>query len=208
MIDQVDHLVYATHDLDASCTDLEQRLGVRASVGGQHRGRGTHNALLAIGPACYLEIIGPDPAQPTPPTPRWFGVDALTAPRLVTWAAHGSDLPRMVKNAGQRGASLGKVSDGRRERADGVILTWQVTDPDVMLGDGLVPFFIDWGASPHPSSTATVGPRLIDLRGEHPDPTRAREALAALDLPLTIAAADRPSLVATLDTPNGLVELR
>src|SRR5215510_7380506 len=96
---RVDHLVYATPDLDASVNDLERRLGVRATTGGQHPGRGTRNALIALGPAAYLEIIGPDPAQPDPDTPRNFGIDTLKEPRLGTWAAKGTDLPKIVKDA-------------------------------------------------------------------------------------------------------------
>ena len=53
----LDHLVYATPDLDATCLDLENRLGVRPSSGGQHPGRGTRNALISIRPKAYLEAV-------------------------------------------------------------------------------------------------------------------------------------------------------
>jgi hypothetical protein len=208
VIEQVDHLVYATPNLDATCAELERLLGVRASVGGQHIGRGTRNALISIGPESYLEIIGPDPAQPPPPSPRWFGIDALSSPGLVAWAAHGTKLPQLVSDAERRGVRLGDVSDGRRQRADGVVLTWQVTNPDAALDHIVVPFFIDWAASPHPSSTAVAGPRLVELRGEHPEPDRAVATLAALGLGMPVSLGDRASIVACFETRSGRVELR
>jgi hypothetical protein len=207
-VDQVDHLVYATPDVDATRDELERRLGVRASVGGQHIGRGTRNALIAIGDASYLEIIGPDPAQPSPQSPRWFAIDTLTSPRLVTWAAHGANLPLLVADAARRGVHLGEVKDGRRERADGVLLTWQLTDPAAALENVLVPFFIDWGSSPHPSSTAIRGPRLVDLRGEHPDARRATETLASVGVQMDVVTASHPAIVAAFQTDAGLIELR
>ena len=59
----------------------------RATPGGQHPGLGTRNALIALGPSMYLEIVGPDPEQPKPLEPRWFCINDLAAPRLVAWAA-------------------------------------------------------------------------------------------------------------------------
>ena len=55
----VDHLVWGGQDLEAEIARLERLTGVRAAAGGQHRGEGTWNALLRLGPASYLELIAP-----------------------------------------------------------------------------------------------------------------------------------------------------
>lgn len=196
---QIDHLVYATPNLDDTCADLQRLLGVRASPGGQHLGRGTRNALIALGPSCYLEIVGPDPVQPPPPAPRWFGIDALTSARLVTWAVRASNLGQLVADASARGVQLGGVSAGRRTRSDGVVLEWQLTDPDAMVAGGVVPFLIDWGRTPHPASGAVAGPRLVALRGEHPDSAFVRGVLDAIDVELPVTAGDQPRLIAWLE---------
>jgi catechol 2,3-dioxygenase-like lactoylglutathione lyase family enzyme len=205
---RVDHLVYAVPDLDAAVADLERRLGVRATPGGQHQGRGTRNALIALGPDSYLEILAPDPAQRAPAGGRWFGVDERAPARLAGWAAKGSDLRRVAASATERGVPLGPVVAGSRQRPDGVTLTWTLTDPGVSPALSLLPFFIDWAASPHPAATAARGPVLESLRGEHPRPDLAREPLAALGIDLPVDPGPRPALVALLRTVSGLVELR
>lgn len=208
LVSRVDHLVYATPNLDEGVAAVTRLLGVAPTPGGQHPGRGTRNALVSLGPRTYIEIIGPDPDQPAPPLPRPFGIDTLSAPRLVTWAANESDLAGLSARAGAAGLKVGPLADGNRRRLDGLLLTWRYTDPRVVVSDGIVPFFIDWGKTPHPAESAQSGGRLVDLRAEHPEAERVGAELAGLGLSMKVAKSTRPALIATIASPRGRVELR
>ena len=203
----VDHLVYATPDLKASIDALEKRLGVRAAPGGQHPGRGTRNALIALSPTSYIEIIVPDPEQPKPDLPRQFGIDTLAEGRLVTWAAKSNDLERTVAGAAGQAVKLGDVLPGSRRRPDGVLLNWRYTNPRVVVADGIVPFFIDWGSTPHPARTAASGASLLDLVGEHPDAERVQQMLTGLGLGLQVKPGPSPAVTAIISSPRGRIEL-
>jgi hypothetical protein len=208
LLSRVDHLVYATPDLARGVAEIERLLGVRAVPGGQHPGRGTRNALVALGPRCYLEIIGPDPDQPPPQVARHFGIDELRQPRLAGWAANGTQLRALREDAVRNGIPLGEVGQGSRRRPDGLLLSWDYTDSRTVVAEGVVPFFIDWGRSPHPALTAAGGARLVSLRAEHPDAGRVRRMLDTLSLPLPVAQGPAARLIAVIDTPHGRVELR
>ena len=205
---QVDHIVYATPDLQLGIDTAEKLFGVTATPGGRHPGLGTRNALIALGPASYLEIIGPDPEQSKPAGPRRFGIDELKAPRLTTWVAKGKSLEAFAAGMKAHGVDLGAVLPGSRKRPDGVVLTWRYTDPRTVLGDRLIPYFIDWGTSPHPSATAAKGVRLLSLRAEHPDADRVQAMLKQLGLDLVVSRGPKATLIATFDSPKGRVELR
>jgi Glyoxalase-like domain len=208
LLARVDHLVYATPDLQLGIDAIEKQFGVKAAAGGQHPGLGTRNALVALGPTSYLEIIGPDPEQPKPSGPRRFGIDDLKTPRIVRWVVKSSELPAVAEKAAKSGVTLGPIASGSRRRPDGVVLAWHYTDPAVVVADGLVPFFIDWGSSPHPALTAAKGATLTQLRAEHPDAPRVQKMLNALGLDLKVSSASAPAIVATVDSPRGRVELR
>jgi quercetin dioxygenase-like cupin family protein len=208
LIPRVDHLVYATPDLNRGVEEIEQRLGVRATAGGQHPGLGTRNALIALGPTVYLEIIGPDPEQPQPKQPRPFGLDGLKEAKLVTWCVNGPDLERLRNEAVRKGVLLGEVKAGSRRRPDGGQLSWQFTDPWVVLGEGIIPFFINWRDSAHPASTAAKGATLISLRAEHPNVRSVSEMLQHLGLDLPVTQGPTPALIAVIEGPRGRVELR
>lgn len=205
---QVDHLVYTVPDLKAGIDAAEKLFGVHATPGGQHPGLGTRNALIALGPHSYFEIIGPDPDQPRPAGGRRFGIDDLKGPHLMTWVAKGTSLEKFAADAKAHGVDLGAVIPGSRKRPDGVVLSWTYTDPQIVLADRLIPYFIDWGSSPHPSATAAKGVTLVGLRAEHPDAERVQAMLKPLGLRLVVTRGPKPSLVATFDSPKGRVELK
>jgi len=204
----LDHVAYGVPDLDAACDELAERLGVRPMPGGQHRGLGTHNAILALGEGVYLEVIAPDPNQPPPSRPRPFGLDAPDDPRIVAWAAKAPDIESRVERARSAGYDPGNVIKLGRDLPDGGRLEWRLTFPDELAGDGLVPFLIDWGSTPHPSISAPQGCSLLSLRGEHPQPELVKPLLQALEVDLDIATGPAAVLIATLQTPKGEVQLR
>ncbi|TQM46041.1 VOC family protein [Pseudonocardia cypriaca] len=202
----IDHLVYATPDLDATVADLA-RQGLTLSPGGAHDGRGTRNALADLGGGAYLEVIGPDQDQPEPAAPRPFGVDGLREPRLVAWAVRVTDLDAAVAGARSQGYDPGDAQYMARLRGDGVRLAWRLT-PMPATGPAVVPFLIAWGDTEHPSLSAAHGARLASFTAFHPDPPAVREHLVAVgvtDVPVERAPA--PALRAVIETPAGPVEL-
>lgn len=54
---QIDHVIWAAHDLDAATARFEAELGVAATGGGRHEGHGTINRILPLGGG-YLEVLG------------------------------------------------------------------------------------------------------------------------------------------------------
>lgn len=202
----IDHLVYGAPELLAAVDDLEERFGVRAQRGGKHVGLGTHNALLALGPRTYLEIIAPDPDQPTPPTRRPFGLDDLTEPRLVGWAASCDDIDTAISNWRAHGYEPGEVIDMQRDSPSGTVLRWRLTLN--ALEGGPVPFLIAWDDTEHPARSAPKGLTLEAFDIEHPDPANLTPVLAALAADVTVKPASSAQLVAHIRGPHGLKELR
>jgi hypothetical protein len=207
-MDEIDHLVYAGPDLDTVVEELEELLGVRAAPGGRHPRWGTRNALISLGPETYLEVLGPDPERDDREMPTIFGLNRLDRPRLVTWVAKAPDLEGRVETAVAGGVQLGRIFAASRERPDGSVLSWRLTDPEVILADGIVPFLIDWGASRHPAIDAPPGCRLRSLRARHPDPRRVAAMLDAIGSDLPVEAGPAPALIAVIETSTGDIELR
>ena len=72
----------------------------------------------------------------------------------------------------------------------------------------MIPFFIDWGDSPHPAERLAAAARFAGVRVEHPEAARIAMLMEALGLDTTVSEGHDPRVVATLETPNGAVELR
>ena len=71
----------------------------------------------------------------------------------------------------------------------------------------MLPFLIDWGSTPHPSSRDLPSARLTSLVIRHPEPDDLRRALFTLGVdPATLTVVEGDfGLEATLETPRGSV---
>ncbi|MFV0307357.1 MAG: VOC family protein [Desertimonas sp.] len=181
---------------------MAERTGVRLGPGGPHVGQGTRNWLGRLGPSSYLELIGPDPDQPAPASPRPFGVDDLAEPTVVAWCIRRDDLDALGPLGARAGVAFGAPFTMEREAPNGT-LRWRLSLPDGDPAAGLVPFFIDWMDSTHPATTSVDGLRVTELFGEHPDRPRVGAMLRALDVELEVRDGAVAGLHVTLAGPDG-----
>lgn len=205
----VDHLILGAADLDQAVAWLEKTTGVKAAIGGVHPGRGTRNALVALGGRQYLEILAPDPNQQASALP--YNLKSLITPRLIAWAAVTNDINSVAEKSRSAGLSVAGPRDGSRARPDGRMLKWKSLDVQSRSnaeGVVLIPFFIEWAAdSLHPSQDSPKGCELQSFEMEHPDPASVNDTLKKLGVDAEIKQAKEAKLRATLKTPKGKVEL-
>jgi hypothetical protein len=153
---ELDHLIVGTRDLDEGVAYLERLSGYCAAYGGAHPGRGTRNALLRLGPKSYLEILAPDPSQPSL---TWHKeLPTLDEPLLVGWALRATPF-----RDGRPASNCLDPISGSRTLPSGEILRWTL----LLRQDdhaGILPFFIEWDVhSKHPSEDAPGGCLIVDL---------------------------------------------
>jgi Glyoxalase-like domain len=198
----IDHLVYATPDLEATVSDLRSNWGIDLVEGGPHVGRGTRNYLAGLGNGQYLEVIGPDHDQPAPLAPRPFGVDDIEFAQMITWCARPDrPLNDVVKAASLAGFDLGSVIAMSRKRPDGKLLEWELT---VRPGPPhpIMPFCISWGATEHPTQTLTNSTLLTELMLTNEHPTLYNKCLAAIGETILVTEGSQ-SIQCVLTTPHG-----
>ncbi len=88
-----------------------------------------------------------------------------------------------------------------RRTPDGDELRWRLTP-----SRGVVPFLIDWGSTPHPTTRDLPQVTLEAFTLSHPEPDPVRAQLAALGVALPVTAAAVPTLTAVFGTPRGLTD--
>ena len=205
MLTGLDHIILGINDLDRGVAWVEQRTGVRAILGGVHPGRGTRNALVALGPSSYLEIIAPDPGQISP---TWFTqVLNMPEPRLIAWAVHTLDLTALAQTAVAAGFAIDGPHDGARSRPDGKILSWKLFHRRDDRG-GLLPFFIEWGRdSVHPAADAPSGCTLESFHLLSPDAAELAREFQTLAVEVPVEQGEKPRMLACIASPRGEVEL-
>jgi len=180
----LDHIILGCSDLDTGIAFVERSTGVRAAYGGVHPGGGTRNALVALGGKRYLEILAPDPSQTNLRSGAVRDVAALRAlasPKLLGWAVHPGNIEAFVAQLRQRGIAIEGPVSGSRKRPDGTILKWKtahLVDDD----HGMLPFFIDWDGSVHPSTDAPKGCIVERFVIDTPDPETLRKTIQRIGI--------------------------
>lgn len=199
----LDHLLWGVADLDRGREKFAELTGVEPVVGGTHPGFGTRNALAMLSDGVYLEILSVDPAQPD--GGLWAErVAALDQPGLIAFAVRTGDLEAARAAAARVDVGMGPAIPMSRNRPDGVRLAWAVMQPEPGPFGGLLPFFIDWMGSPHPTASLPTGCRLLWLAARHPEAHRLAQIYAALDIPVSVEEGP-PGLHARIETPKGIV---
>ena len=213
-MNHLDHIVIAAQDLQQGVDYVRAQLGVEIPRGGKHQTMATHNHLMQLGNDAYLEVIAIDKDGQAPRHPRWFGLDSARMraairqqPQLITWVMNTANLQQLAEQAG---FDIGIPTELSRDS-----LSWQIALPEDgrLLGDGMLPYCIQWHSSPHPSQgMADTGCLLQELTIHHNRPRWLDDQLDAIDAghlvqiePLADSAT--PYLSATIYTPSGTVTL-
>ncbi|WOB07879.1 VOC family protein [Piscinibacter gummiphilus] len=207
---RIDHITITAPTLAAGSDLVFESLGVRPQPGGEHPRMGTHNLLLRLGDALFLEVIAVNPAAPAPSRPRWFELDRIspeTPPRLACWVARTDDILGSLQRCS---APMGPAETQTRGT-----LEWRITIPE----DGHLPFggaapaLIQWHAATHPArGLHDVGCSLVALELLHPDTPALSTLLDELQVvepgvELSVREAAVPAIVAHIHTPHGIRRL-
>lgn len=202
---RLDHIAVAAETLEAGCAYVENTLGARLSLGGQHKMMGTHNRLLGLADGLYLEVIAIDPSLPGPDRPRWFDLDRFSGtPRLTNWICRTNDI---------KGALAALPGAGRSVPLARGDLRWQMAIPDdgVLPFDNCLPALIEWEGTAHPVDTLPQsGIELSALRISHPNAEQLDQSLAPhlADPRVSFHTAATPCIEAEFETPAGPKVLR
>lgn len=202
----IDHLVWAAPDLDRAVAELEALTGERAEHGGAHPGDGTRNAMLGLGGRTYLEVLAPDPAQ-SAAVAAASSMASLQGPTLYTFAIASTRLDRVAARLEKAGLPYAGIIPMSRRLPTGQLVRWRLLMPAGHAYGPTMPFFIDWGDSPHPSDAlGTHGSRLAALRVSHPEAWSLGPLLERLDVEVEVTEGPA-GLLADLETAKGVVRL-
>ena len=203
---QIDHLIYTAPSLEEGMDHIASILGIRPVPGGQHPQWGTQNALLSLGDA-YLEIVAPDPSSLLPAANTWIAPILSDLPRLATWSIRTNHIDQLYQKAKVSKIPLGGLEKGQRTTAIGQSLSWKLSDPSVMPFDGLLPFLIDWGTTPHPSQSSQSAGRLHELRMTHPEAKSINPMLKTLGIDQVVIEKKEVSFSAIIQCHGRYIEL-
>lgn len=173
---RIDHVIYATADLDAASEQIERELGLEVRGGGRHEGLGTHNRVVPLG-GSYIELLAIVDEQEAASSELGRAVLANLArgeDRLIGWAVAVDDLAPIADRLWVKVTKIARQG-----------MTAQLAGIEEAMREPSLPFFIvrDPGIA-HPADGVDAGGiSWIELSG---DAERVGEWLGGADLPLRV----------------------
>jgi Glyoxalase-like domain len=200
----LDHVIYATDDLDAEAERWRRASGLASVEGGRHARWGTANRIVPLGED-YVEIAAVVDAEQArgnvfgrailERTGRWLGVVVATDELDAVASRLGLD-----------------VGQGSRVRPDGTELRWRSAGFDDPRREWWMPFFIEWNVPPelHPGRAdvhhgrAVRGIASVEIAG---DGERLRSWTGEADLPFVVVDGPGEIRGVTLAADDGVLEI-
>jgi len=206
---KLDHLTVIAPDLAEGVLHVRNCLGLDVPFGQRHDYMGTHNHLLQLGDAVYLEIVAVDPEGEAPGRPRWFGLDDQDRVRR-DW-----DDGRRLRGWVARSDAIDAVMTGRanvfgEKIALNASFDFSIPSDGSLPLDGAAPSIIDRrGRARSMATIADLGARLISVSLEHPDPAAVETLYRVLkvDRPPEVRKGARLRYRAQIETRAGVMEL-
>jgi Glyoxalase-like domain len=181
---RIDHVIYATQELDGAAARLEAEHGLVATGGGRHVGLGTENRIVPLGGG-YLEVIAVVDHAEAERSALGRALARRIGERgegLMGWVVAVDDV---LAEAGRTGAELNVIErDGLRARLAGVATA---------MAEPVLPFFIerDAGIADPGAAGDAGGITWVELRG---DATRLQGWLGGAELPVRVSPGE-PALL-------------
>jgi hypothetical protein len=206
---RLDHITVIAPSLMEGVAHVRACLDLDVPFGQRHGYMGTHNHLLQLGDAVYLEIVAVDPEADAPGRPRWFRLDDRKQVRAA-WD-EGRRLRGWVAGTDDIGAVLaGRESIfGRQVPLPAINSSFDFAIPDdgSLPLEGAAPSIIDRRGKPRSMTTiADLGARLRSFVLEHPDPAAISKLYRELEIERAPLVVEGPALLyrADIETPAGL----
>jgi hypothetical protein len=175
---RIDHVIYATGDLDAAAAHIEEELGLTAVGGGRHEGIGTHNRIVPLDNS-YIELLAvadPDEAAASDLGRAVQGQIERVGDGLMGWAVVVDDVGPVATRLGTSVTTIAREG-----------MSAHLTGLAEAMADPYLPFFIARdpgipGPTPKPDGD---GITWIEVAG---DEERLRDRLADNHLPVRVVS--------------------
>jgi hypothetical protein len=167
---RIDHVIYATVDLDDAAARLERELGLVARGGGRHEGIGTVNRIVPLGGG-YLELLAVADPKEAASSPFGRGLMARlehAGDGLLGWVVAVDDIDSVAQRLGTALTTISRAG-----------LSARLTGLAEAMREPFLPFFIsrDPGVRDPGVDGDAGGITWVEVAGRRP----AAGALARLD---------------------------